>query len=544
MRITVALLSALLLSAQPPQPNTPAAPSAKPGSVEGVVTNSVTGEPVKKALIRLQGFQHRSNYQTTTDTAGVFRFDRVDPGTYFVLPTHDGFQIETASNGRPQSITVAEEKDTTDVKVQLIPLARVSGHVLDEDGDPIMLAGVEAWMPIYNQGRKQLMTVGFANSNDLGEFQFINLPPGRYYFLANAQHRTPNLPPRTHFSGQQTGFQTIYYPGGANLSQATASNIAPGADITNLDFRLPKIPAFHVRGKVVDEAGPPARDTLLELDAQETGIYPRIASVSIQADGSFDLAAVVPGSYYVVARRVNPDKFEFARETITVSDQDVNGVLITLSSGVTISGRFTIEGQPPTQFNGQVLLRTEAGPGQDFNGQLQADGTFVLHDASPGTYFVDVFNGTAGLYVKSVHFGDTDVTNGLLTLSPGSTAALNVVLGADGGQVQGTAQTSAGEPAANISVTLAPAADMPGRLDLIKQTNTDANGAFHFQDVAPGDYKVFAWELNNGLDQIYELRNALSSHAASVTIAPNGRESVTVQMISAGEAETEKNKLQ
>ena len=38
------------------------------------------------------------------------------------------------------------------------------------------------------------------------------------------------------------------------------------------------------------------------------------------------------------------------------------------------------------------------------------------------------------------------------------------------------------------------APDRRTRIDLFKSTTSDQNGRFQFTDLAPGDYKVFAWD--------------------------------------------------
>src|SRR5260370_32552829 len=51
-------------------------PPKKPGTVEGVVINSMSGRPVKKATIRL------GQRSTLSDVAGHFLFENVEPGRY------------------------------------------------------------------------------------------------------------------------------------------------------------------------------------------------------------------------------------------------------------------------------------------------------------------------------------------------------------------------------------------------------------------------------------------------------------------------------
>jgi len=531
--------------ALPPAASAPPNASAKPGSVDGVVTNSLTGDPVKNASVTLTG-SPRTSYQAITDTAGHFHVANITPDTYIVNADRDGFIGQRGNWSQP--IRVGQEQNVKDVAIQLLPLAHVSGRVLDVDGDPIMLANVQALRYQFNRGRKQLIQAGFANTNDLGEFQFLNLEPGRYYFAAIAQQRIPNLPPRTRFSGQQTTFPFMYYPSSLAPGQATATDLAPGAEVTGIDFRLAKMPAFHVRGKVVDETGQPPRFTNVQLQADESGGPPRqVASAAVPQDGTFDLRGIVPGTYVLIASRggqVADAPAAYARETVTISDEDLNGLNLVLTPRFEVRGRFSVDGPAGARMNGSLGLQPVDAPSTNLYANASEDGGFVIQSVSAGSYFIDVNVALLGLHVKSIRFGDADISSGLLTVTPGlANATLNIILGSDGGQIQGTVQKS-GEPSTAGIVTLAPAADLPGRLDLIKQVGTDSNGNFQFQSVAPGDYKVFAWEeLDPGLIDNFAFRAAMASHAASVTVAPNGSETVQIELISRQDMEKEKNKL-
>ena len=83
-----------------------------------------------------------------------------------------------------KAITVAEEQEVKDVAVKLVPLAVVSGRVLDEDGDPMARAQVQALRYVYygQRGARQLNPAGFATTNDLGEYQLLDLEPGQILF--------------------------------------------------------------------------------------------------------------------------------------------------------------------------------------------------------------------------------------------------------------------------------------------------------------------------------------------------------------------------
>jgi protocatechuate 3,4-dioxygenase beta subunit len=550
MKITAALLLAVSLAGfangQFVPQSLPRAPAGKPGTVDGLVINSVTSDPLRKAVVILQGVAPvesppGTNIQAMTDAAGRFHFDKVDPGAYVINANRDGFM--NVREHQAKMVKVGEEENVKDVTVALLPLARVSGHVFDEDGDPIMLASVQALRYGFNQGRKQLMPRGFATTNDLGEFQFLGLEPGPYFFIANARPPVQNLPPRTRFIGQLRAYAPTFYPSAADATQATATELAPGATWSNIDFRLRKVPAFRVRGKLVDAAGQPVHDAFVNL-LDDAGAVPNTRAGSRPADdGTFTFPPVVPGRYSLSAMR-GPQS-ESATERITVTDQDLDGLTLVLSKGIAISGRFSVEGPPPAQMNGQVNLQPADAFGQGFAGAVQQDGTFTIENVRPGPYLLHIFTGAPSPYVKSIRFGDADVSTGSLAITQGSTAALNIALGTDGGQVQGTIQTSSGTLAATGMISLFPTGDLSRRSDLFKQTRTDGAGNFKFQDVAPGEYKVYAWEeMVPDVIDVLEFRKALESKAVSVTVQPGGHESVQVPVIPAEDVEATKNKLQ
>jgi hypothetical protein len=496
--------------------------------------------------VTLRGVSQAFAYQAVSDAAGHFHFDQVDPGSYTITSTRDGFAIQTPGR-HEKPITVREDQNVTDVAVPLKPLASVGGHVLDEEGDPIILANVQAMRTTYDQGRKRLNQVAAVRSNDLGEFQFVNLDAGRYYFRVSAPPRPANLPPRTRMSRLEQAYPPTYYPTAAEPGLATAVNVAPGAEMTGIDFRLRKAPAYHIRGKVVDGiTGQPALNIAVRLAPDDPELVPGgETATAVQPDGAFDLHAIVNGSYIVSAENFQNGAATFTRQQVQVDNHDVT-VVLTLSAGFDVFGRAAVEGPAPAQMNAQVLLNSE----RPHNGavpqaEIAQDGTFELSHVTPGAYRIAVLAGAPGLYVKSIRFGDQDVTDGRISLSqPGG--ALNILFGADGGQIQGSVESASGEALPNAPVTLAPAGQHEKRADLVQVTAADQYGHFSFQDLAPGDYQVFAWgdqEVDFGLIQNADFRKLLSGQAASVSVGSNGSESVQLRLISAEDIEQAMSKL-
>ena len=125
---------------------TPPAATDQPADVSGVVTNSVTGEPVVRAHVSLHPTSNRPNstqqpYGAMTDAEGKFSITSVPPATYFVLAERVGFEAAQTTS-RAIKINPGDKKD--DFKLQLIPEGAINGRVLDANGDAVEGAQVTA----------------------------------------------------------------------------------------------------------------------------------------------------------------------------------------------------------------------------------------------------------------------------------------------------------------------------------------------------------------------------------------------------------------
>jgi hypothetical protein len=183
---------------------------------------------------------------------------------------------------------------------------------------------------------------------------------------------------------------------------------------------------------------------------------------------------------------------------VDVSSGDVDGVVLTFQPPISISGRATIDGKPA---NGRanVFLRTAvmgpaAGP-PPRPPQWNPDGTFRIDGIMPGEYRVEaccIGGPQTNTYVKEIRLGSLDLLAHPLMISGPVPESLEVVFGEGAGEITGTVQAESQNVPANVSVVLIP--DGRDRHDLYKMAATDAAGHFTFRSVAPGSYKVFAWD--------------------------------------------------
>jgi len=402
---------------------------------------------------------------------------------------------------------------------------------------------VQAVQYVYGRNGKVLQPGAGTNTNDLGEYQMMDFPPGRYYFRVMVPPRMRNFETHMRRRVSENAYPDIYYPNVSLLAQATATQVGPGAQLTNIDFHMRKAPAFHIRGKAVDENGQPVHDIVLQILPGEATFFFGSHPVQLRQDGTFDARGIVSGPYVLLGNESVGNEFNFARESISVGDADVDGVLLVFRKPIEVSGTIQFNGPAPKETS-QIQVNLESvDVGYVYTSSSNnAQGTFS-QKVTPGTYRVNVSRAPR-TYVKSMRFGEQDASSGKITLTQASDGSLNIVMGTDVGELQGSVQNENGEPAAGAIIIVAPTGELQERMDLFYQMTTDANGKFEYQDFAPGEYKVFAWAASADQEVLesLELRKAFESKATPVTIEPSGHASVQLKLISAAEIEAEKNK--
>src|SRR5207237_2109676 len=170
-------------------------------ALDGQVVNATTGQPLGKAALTLRRVDGRPgppgvggaarSYSATSDTSGRFNIPGIEPGKYRLSATRTGFvALEYGARDYAQggtTLALDPRQRMGDVTVRMTPNGVITGHVVDEDREPVAFLQVQAMRYRYSQGRKQLVPFGSANTNDIGEYRIFGLPPGRYYISVSAR---------------------------------------------------------------------------------------------------------------------------------------------------------------------------------------------------------------------------------------------------------------------------------------------------------------------------------------------------------------------
>ena len=277
---------------------------------------------------------------------------------------------------------------------------------------------------------------------------------------------------------------------------------------------------------------------MLTLTPRSGGARQNNGAAAVGADGTFEFAAVPPGSYYINAQAPGPAQQRLsARVPVDVGNGDVSGVAVRLQPPLGVTGKVIIESsgaQTTVRLSSLRLNFTpvDNSPGnQGRNGQSQVadDGSFQAQ-LEAESYSVEAGGLPDGYSLKSVKLAGREMPDATLDLSYGG-GPVDVVLAPTAGDVTGTVQNARSEPAASVQVTAVPASSSLRR-DMNKLVTTDANGNFTLHGLPPGDYQIFAWEeveTNAWMDR--DFRQPFATQAASVRVQESATANVMLRVI-------------
>ena len=539
MRMKPAILFSLpvLLLAQAP-PTVPQ--DAAKARLEGQVLNSVTSEPLRKTRLTLrmnaaaatgqrqQQPASTSTYTVTSDASGKFEFANVDPGDYQLTIRRDGFANlvlgtkNAARKAEPILLGAGDRK--SDFLVRLIPYGTITGSILDEDGDPIRGMAIAAMTYRYTTQGRELQEVRTALSNDLGEYRIFDVPAGKYFLKVGQRNVHLN-----DSAESAEAYSSVYYPGFPQVSGAIPQEVAPGGQLRNFNFNLRKVRYATIRGRVI--APPNATNVDAGMMIVSENSSSSTSGSTTGKDFHFEFFGVAPGPLFLVGSYVLNGQRHSTSLPIEVGGSDIDGIELRPLPPTELGGQVRIAGETTVKPS-QLQLTLDAPGRGNYNAAMQEDGTFTFRGVAPAPYRVTVGK-MQQLYIKSIHWGTTEITDTPLDITGGvpPRTELSVVLGADGGQLEGVVTNEKGEPCESVTVTLIPAGGHRSR-PFYKFPTTDAAGKVTIRGIAPGTYKVLAWDKvdNNAVMYDPDFLHAYESYAQTVEILPGAKKTLDLKL--------------
>ncbi len=492
-------------------------PTIKPEdkcALEGTVVSATTGEPLRKARVTLRsmGQPNGTAYGATTDGAGHFLIDDVDPGRYSFSASRNAYVSQSyspqgsAKRGAP--LTLSNGQKLKEIVFKLTPQGVISGRILDEDGEPLANVMVQCMAFGYQNGKRQLVGRNGGSTNDLGEYRFHSLSPGKY--VVSATYRSPDLfmniqGPTQASPVTEEGYATTYYPNSTNPDNAQQLEITPGAQIGSVNMTLVRVHTVRIKGRINGVAmGNRGRRNanvmLMPRDAPGFMMMPGAVARAVDPQGNFQMRGVTPGSYVLRADFMDDNMRYSARMPLEVGSSNIEDIELSLQPPLEVHGHITIEENGDlkgAQVNVSFQPKVSGGAMMMMGGggmQMKDDLTFKVTNLSPDPYDINVRGMPEGFYVKSIRMGQADVTETGVDFSQGGVDEITVILNPNGGEIDGAVQNAKGEPAIGATVTLIPEASHRSTSWLYKTADTDQNGRFSIKGVRPGEYKIYAWE--------------------------------------------------
>ena len=503
----VFLLLPYLSSAQAPKGTPP--PKTDECKISGMVVKLPGSEPLRKARVLLQSADERTRSKSiVTDSSGHFELRGIDPGRYKLVVSRSGFVPQEYGQRKPDDpgavLTLRPGQEVKDLLFRLIPSGVIAGRILDEDGEPLASVTVSALREVYDEGKRTLATSSAVSTDDLGEYRLFGLPPGRYFVTAVYPHWGRfggNGDDSDSTDSPQEGYAKMFYPGTPDAAKAISIPIKAGDEVPSIEILMRQVSAYRIRGHIYNQithkAGTETTVTLMPKRSGREWEFSNQQAIVERKDGAFTIPEVLPGSYILMAFWFDEGKTFTTRLPVDVGNADIDGIVLTISTGVNVSGHVVWDGAPNLQGTELSVLLKPRDMGWNFWGgstRVDTENSFTLKDVSDGTYLAEISGESKDCYVKDVHYGASNALDDGFTVAKGSLANLEITISSRGARVQGAVADADGLPAAGVQVVLVPEESRRNLYRLYRTETTDQYGHFEIRGIAPGDYKLFSWE--------------------------------------------------
>ncbi len=590
----IVLLSVLCASPKP------AAQSSQSGnkqadSVHGIVVNSVTHEPIGRALV----YSPDNHFATMTDGDGRFEFNfapaEVDKnqgdtsesanlsGTSRRTPCTDGSCSTSSYSYRPNPLmarkpgflndqngiqNLQSETAGKEITIPLTPEALVVGRVVlasSEASDSIQL---ELYRRQVQDGRAHWIPAGSTSSRSNGEFRFAELAAGSYKLLTRELMDRDPLTFDPH--GQLYGYPPIYFPNATDFAAGQTIQLAAGQ-------------IFPANISVVRHAYYPVKVAVVHLPT-DSGIN---VVVSVQGhrgpgyalDYNFEermIEGSLPnGNYTLEASSFGPNAAS-GLLNISVNGATVEGPRMIMvpngSISVNVKEEFTARGETGSQDvmminddtgikrGPRTYLNLHLEPADDFGEERAAslrppsgaeDDSLAIDGVPLGRYWVRA-NSSRG-FVASITSGTTDLQHQPLVVGVGgSSAPIEITMRDGSAEVDGTIQVAAASFGGTGGTTAAPNGAAPASHETsthvyfvplpdssgeFRDVWVSPDGKFSPQQFAPGTYRVLAFDHP---EETLEYRNpqamrAYDAKGQLLRLVAGQKEHLQLQLISSSE---------
>jgi hypothetical protein len=520
-------------------------------TVKGKIVAADSGRPLRRVQVSLSSPDLSEARLMSTTARGTFEFKDLPAGRYALAATRSGYirlqygQRRPGEPGRP--IKLADGQHFENADLALPRTGSIAGRITDEVGDPLADVSIFPAQWKYFRGKRRLVPVSgggpFNRTDETGQFRITGLEPGDYIVLATTRTTwTVDDKP-----DERIGFLPTYSNGTANPTEATSVKVATGQEAVIGDFAM-------VPGRVASIAGTATYSSGLPLAGESINVMQEFAGpgssssfgmpgVKVNPDGSFLIKNVSPGEYRLSVRGPGDKEHppEGATVTVSITGEDLTGVMLVAGSGGTMTGRIVSDTGASIPFPEQSRMRVFARPVDptttyssfdNDNGRVKDDWTFELTNAY-GLNKISVNPLPTGWALRTIDYGGKDYADVPIDFRGGQRLDnVTVVVSKTLPRLQGTVLDERGNPVEG-SVLIFPDDESKWTEDsrLVRSARPDESGTFEFRNVIPGAYLAAALEYvrdGDWTDPDFLLK--LRDQARPVRVDEGGVASVTLRL--------------
>jgi hypothetical protein len=526
-------------AAQPTSPQGSNANVQTPGTsiLRGHVFAADSGQPLRKAQVRITAGEIRENRIATTDVDGFYEFKEVRAGRYTVNASKGSYVSLSYGQQRPtdpqKPLAILDNQTVERMDFTLPRGGVISGRILDEFGEPISDVQVSVQQYQTVQGQRRLTPTGRQGfTNDIGEFRLFGVSPGQYYLVATWRAANPGS------NDDRTAYAPMYFPGTDNPAQAQRIALAIGEEKSDIVMALRPIRATRVSGTVTASDGKPMTGSVMAMSTSGFG-FNVAGSSPIRPDGTFTLNSIAPGQYTLRAQAFGGGReTEIASATITATGDDINDLHLIAAKPSSATGRILMDpASGSTLPQGLMLFPMPMEPGAMPMGmpptRISDDGSFELK-AAPGRTRINT-GGAPGWTLRSIRLNGIDITDtGIEFKANEDISGIEIEITNKLTTITGLVTNARGETVKDYAA-IAFAQDrekwkISGRYQSIGRPDQD--GRFKMSGLTPSDYYIVALDkIDPNQINDPDFLDSIKVRATAITIREGDTRTVDLKVI-------------
>jgi len=490
-------------------------------TIAGTVVSSKSDEPV--AGVHLVATESLSGQQlgiATSEGNGRFAITGLPAGKFTLAASKRGYRTVTFNehSNYSSAIVTGPTQQTDQLIFKLPPSATLMVEVNDEGGDPVEGANVRLFVQNKSHGPGPRISMGFQQeTNDQGRVEFVDLYPGHYYIAVEAEPwyssqniigNNPTVQKRVDQNEINPAMNYVYpitfFDGSTDESTAKAIDLTDGRQ-ERVAISLNPVPAVHLSVPAPKEgikSGIVLQKSVFGLPYGRVNFSPVFdsgnnndASLGLPKELSF--YGLAPGSYVLIEHDSKH------KTSLRVNgSQQVENESHSAIANPKIQIRISDGSVPPEYFLASLTQLDDNAHANNNNVYCQAKfcqalGTFL------GRYAMEISipaHSHAPVIVALTVDGKRSEGNTLVVTEKTSEIIADLVISPT--RVLGFANQE-GKGFAGAMAILVP--EKPAlHTDRFRRDQTDSDGSFTFNSVAPGRYTLLsisdAWTLEDGME--------------------------------------------